>query len=131
MDCQLLFVYGTLRRGFPRHRFLEELETSFVGKGSVQGDLLDLGAFPGARASLQADARVAGEVYQLRNPARAFEVLDEVEGLELGAPADSLFRRDTTAVILEDDRQMIAWIYWLNRTTGPARLIASGDYARG
>lgn len=130
VDCRLLFVYGTLRRGFSRHHLLEELETSFVGKGSVRADLFDLGDFPGARASLQVDARVAGEVYQIRNPARTFEVLEKVEGFEPQAPAASLFRRDTTAATLEDGRQVIAWIYWVNRTTGPARHIVSGDYER-
>lgn len=144
----LLFVYGTLRRGFSHHHILERLRARQVGQGSVRAELYDLGAFPGARpATLHAGApapvrlqperseqawpipRVVGELYQLQNPRRDLKVLDGYEGFRPSAPAQSFFRRELMEVVLRDRSARQAWVYWLNRTPMPVRLIAGGDYA--
>ncbi len=102
-----------------------------MGKGKVQGELYDLGRYPGARGSGKPSARLAGEVYRLANPTRAFKVLDAVEGYRSAAPEASLFRRETTLVTLESGDQESAWIYWLNRPPSRTRPLRSGDYAKG
>ena len=77
----LLFVYGTLRRGGERYSLLERLGAAYVGKGSVAGELYDLGAYPGALKSRSKSARVVGEVYHLPDTTQALRSLDEYEGV--------------------------------------------------
>lgn len=125
----LLFVYGTLRRGFSRHKFVEAAHACFVARGTVKGLLLDLGPFPGAVPSTQESDRVIGEVYRLPNPARALKLLDSIEAFGPVSPATSLFRRAPVEVTLENQSTVEAWVYWLNRWHGPRRRIASGDFA--
>jgi|GEM_PF-194577 len=123
-----LFVYGTLRRGGKRHDILQLLHAAYVGKGSVAGELFDLGEYPGAVKSNATAARVIGEVYRLPNLKTALRTLDEYEGV--GAVA-SLYRRDVTEVTLESGQRLSAWVYWLNEAPPRARRIESGDYAGG
>lgn len=130
MNCRLCFVYGTLRRGGVRHRILKALRARYVGPGSVGGELFDLGEYPGARSASSPRARVVGELYELRNPARALAVLDRIEGYRPDDPAASLFRREITTVRREGGGKVEAWVYWLHRVRNSGRRIPSGDYAR-
>ncbi len=129
MNCRLLFVYGTLRRGGSRHQILKALGARYAGRGRVGGELFDLGEFPGARPSEWPQARVWGELYELRNPARALQVLDRIEGYRPGNPAAGMFRREITAVNRETGEEIEAWIYWLNRAGLSHRRIPSGGYS--
>lgn len=124
----LIFLYGTLRRGSSRHNILKRLGAEYVGKGTVQGELFDLGDYPGARKTEKPSSRVVGEIYRLPNPAQAFAVLDAVEGFRPSAPESSLFRRETTTARLANGECRTAWLYWLSRGRGPMRRIRSGDY---
>jgi gamma-glutamylcyclotransferase (GGCT)/AIG2-like uncharacterized protein YtfP len=126
----LLFVYGSLRRGFELHGVLAGLGARHVGKASLRGRLFDLGDYPGAEPSTADGDRVRGEVYRLANPERALQILDRTEGLRPCAPAESLYRREVAGVTLEDGSTAQAWVYWLGRWPGPKRLIASGDYVK-
>ncbi len=130
MNCRHLFVYGTLRRCGARHRILKALRARFAGRGSVRGELFDLGKYPGARPRAAPQARIVGEIYELRNPARAAQVLDQIEGYRPDDPAASLFRREITTVRRERGQDIEAWIYWLNRDGHSLRRIPSGDFAR-
>ena len=126
----LLFVYGTFRRGFCRHKYLKSLRARLVARGMVGGALYDLGAYPGAIPSSEPASFVTGEVYRLPNSALAWKVLDEVEGAERISPESGLFRREPVEVQLDHGEIVQAWIYWLNRVHVPKRRIASGDYTR-
>lgn len=126
----LLFVYGTLRSGYGRHGVLRRLGARYVGLGTVQGELFNLGDFPGALKSESVLPRIAGEVYQLRPAARAFKVLDPVEGFRPMDPASSLFKREAAEIVFQDGRRAAAWVYWLNRLPWLATRIPSGDYAQ-
>jgi len=126
----LLFVYGSLRRGHELHGVLAGLGARHFGTASLRGRLFDLGDYPGAEPSTGAADRVHGEVYRLANPERALQVLDRAEGLRPGAPAASLYRREVAGITLEDGATVQAWVYWLGRWPGPKRFIASGDYAK-
>ena len=125
----LIFVYGTLRRGGKSHDLLERLRAVYLGKGSVAGQLLDLGTFPGALKSGRPPTRVVGEIYRLPDPSEALKTLDEYEGVGPGALVTSLYRREITPVTLENGEQLSAWIYWLNHPPRLVRRIESGDYA--
>lgn len=124
----LFFAYGTLRRGFCRHKFLEAARAQFLSRGTVRGELYDLGEYPGAVPSESSSALVRGAVYRLPNPARALRVVDQVEGLASGSPEQSLYRRALATVTLQNGTKVEAWIYWLNRHLGPRRRIPSGKY---
>jgi len=130
VNCRLIFVYGTLRRGLSRHRFLKAERARFLSRGTVRGELYDLGKFPGAVPSENATALVCGEVYCLANPARAHTLLDHVEGMVPGAPEFSLYLRAPTEVTLQNGTKVEAWIYWLNHVHGAKRRISSGDYSK-
>ena len=81
----------------------------FEGEGTVQGQLFDLGVYPGVVLSPDAQDRVIGEVYRL-DPLSAGETLrelDEYEGME--------YRREIVPVRLEDRSSVEAWAYVLNR----------------
>jgi gamma-glutamylcyclotransferase (GGCT)/AIG2-like uncharacterized protein YtfP len=129
VNCRLIFVYGTLRRGLSRHRFLKAERARFLSRGTVRGVLYDLGKFPGAVPSENTPALVRGEVYRLANPARALKLLDHVEGMAPGASEFSLYRRTIIEVTLQNGTKVEAWIYWLNRMHGAKRRIPSGEYS--
>lgn len=120
-----LFVYGTLRCGGKRHDILQRLGSVYVGKGSVAGELFDLGEYPGAVKSDSSQARVIGEVYRLRNLNSVLRTLDEYEGV---GDVTSLYRREIAEVTLESGERLNAWIYWLKQRPPRGRRIESGDY---
>lgn len=92
---QLLFVYGTLKRGLANHRHLAE--ASYVGEARMPGvDLHDLGPFPMA---IHGEGLIHGELYRL-----AEALLVELDRFE-GVPR--LYQRERRP--LSDGRS--AWIY--------------------
>ena len=117
MDAEpLLFVYGTLMRGFPLHALLEGRADS-VGEGEVAGLLFDLGRYP---AALQdGGGQICGEVYRLKDPG-LLRGLDSAEG--------SQYHRGEVVVRLTGGRQVTAYIYWYVRTLRWAVPIPGGDY---
>ena len=110
----LLFVYGTLRRGFRLHHHLKRLGARFVANGRVQAELLDLAEFPGARPSTKLGKTVEGELYHLHQVETALRVLDQVEGFFPQNTGRSLFHRATTRVFLPNGQHHLAWVYWWN-----------------
>jgi gamma-glutamylcyclotransferase (GGCT)/AIG2-like uncharacterized protein YtfP len=118
-----LFVYGTLRSEMndPLHRLLET-HAAFVGTGSFQGKLYDIGRYPGAIRSRSNTDLVIGEIYQLSEPRRALEILDEYEGRR--------FRRKQVTIVQEDGKNIACWIYLYARSITRRSLIRSGDYAQ-
>jgi gamma-glutamylaminecyclotransferase len=112
----LLFVYGTLMRGFPLHALLDGRADS-VGEGEVAGLLFDLGRYPAALRD--GGGMIRGEVYRLKGPG-LWRALDSAEG--------SQYHRREVGVRLAGGRQVAAWIYWY---VGPLRWavpIPDGDY---
>lgn len=126
---ELLFVYGTLRRGakHPLHAVLAE-NAEFVGMGTFQGRLYDVGGYPGAVPSENGTDVVKGEVYALRDPQRVLRVLDRYEGCASDDPHPTEFRRVQAPITLENGRQVMAWIYLYNWPTQGLTPIPSGDY---
>jgi gamma-glutamylcyclotransferase (GGCT)/AIG2-like uncharacterized protein YtfP len=113
----LLFAYGTLMRGYSRHRVHSSAST-FVGEGSVGGRLLDLRGYPGLVAGA---GRVRGEVYRLDDP-ELLPVLDREEGYN--------FERRRAIVTLANGRRARAWIYRYRGPQNRAVPIPDGDYRR-
>ncbi len=117
MDTEpLLFVYGTLMRGFPLHALLEG-RADFVGAGEVSGLLFDLGRYPAALPD--GGGVIRGEVYRLKD-SRFWLALDSAEG--------SQYHRGEVGVRLAGGRQVTACIYWYVKPVGQAVPVPGGDY---
>ena len=123
-----LFVYGTLMRGF-REDWQRKVGAEFAGRGTIRGNLYDLGEYPGVRVGgAEPGQRVSGELYGLRDPERALKFLDRYEEFSALEPKKSLFVRELVSVTLEDGRKKRAWAYLYNRGIAGAKLIATGHY---
>jgi gamma-glutamylcyclotransferase (GGCT)/AIG2-like uncharacterized protein YtfP len=113
----LLFAYGTLMRGYPRHRFLADAAT-FVGAARVVGALVDLGRYPGL---VEGAGWVRGELYRL-DELEVLPTLDREEGYN--------FERRATPATVAGGRERSAWVYWYRGPRERARAIPDGDYRR-
>jgi gamma-glutamylcyclotransferase (GGCT)/AIG2-like uncharacterized protein YtfP len=112
-ERQLVFVYGTLKRGEKNHDWLEG--ASWQGEAELSGVLLhDLGPFPMA---VIGEGTAIGEVYAVEE--RGLARLDELEGYP------RLYDRQVLS--LSDGRQ--AWVYLGRpRQVRHAPLVAGGSW---
>ena len=125
--AELVFFYGTLMAGFDRRRRAGiDAKLTYLGRGSIQASLFDLGLYPAAIPS--SDARAWGEVYEATESATVLAALDEIEGYRPGDPDRSLYVRSQTPVTLPDGTRHSAWVYFYNAPLGQAEQILSGDY---
>ncbi len=127
LETDLLFVYGTLRRGRALHHHLKRLGAEFIAIGKAQAELFDLGKHPGARGSARAGKLVTGEIYRLQNAGNTFRVLDHLEGISAQSPEKCLFQRATTEVTRLNGEFLLTWIYWLNARAPRARRLPGGN----
>jgi len=128
-QCHLLFVYGSLRRGFhhPAYQYISDY-FQFVSNARVRGVLYDMGEFPAA-VPVGTDEFIVGELYELIHPDQfgwAFAQLDDYEGIQVEEGEHADYRRDLVEVLLSEGSSE-AWIYWYNAPIGEAPKIASGD----
>jgi gamma-glutamylcyclotransferase (GGCT)/AIG2-like uncharacterized protein YtfP len=116
----ILFAYGTLRRGAPMHGLLEGRAT-WIGRASVAGRLVDLGAFPGLVPAQSAGDRVHGDLFAIA-PAQRDELLDALDRYE-GASFERVEQ-----LVDGPDGPARAWLYlWRGEVDGRP-LVAGGDY---
>ena len=82
----LLFVYGTLMRGFdhPMARLLEQ-NAEFLGEAQCAGRLYLVRHYPGLVDSDDAADRVSGQLFRLPQPRDVLAKLDDYEGCGEGA----------------------------------------------
>lgn len=114
--ADLLFVYGTLMRGFPLHRLLDG-RARYAGQRRVAARLFDLGTYPASVPD--AGGSVRGELYQVMDPA-LWATLDSVEGAQ--------YHRREVIVRSEDGRGLAACIYWYVGSLDRGVPIPGGDY---
>ena len=126
----LLFVYGSLRRGFhhPAYSYISQ-HFDFVADGKVRGVLYDMGEYPAAIPTTE-DRWILGELYRLKPEADwdwAIAQLDDYEGVtpEEGEPA--LYKREIATIQSANGQSTEAWIYWFNGDVTGRPLIPGGD----
>ena len=123
-----LFVYGTLLSTIPSSmaKFLRRRAT-LVGAATVQGQLYNLGMYPGF--TTKGSATVTGEVYALdvKRAEETLAMLDAYEGVT-GEREDE-YHRGTVTCTLQNDRKIEAQTYISSSVPGGAATIAGGDYA--
>jgi gamma-glutamylcyclotransferase (GGCT)/AIG2-like uncharacterized protein YtfP len=121
------FFYGTLMTGFDRRRRAGiEGKLTYVGRGTIEAALFDLGIYPAAVPA--SDSQVVGEVYEMADPSHVLGVLDDIEGYSTDDPDHSLYTRALVPARLDDGRTVDVWVYFYNAPLGRAPLIQSGDY---
>ena len=105
-------------RGLPLHHLIER-RAEFVGLGSINGKLVELGGYPGALPD--GTGTVRGEIYRLESVG-LLAALDSAEGPE--------FPRRVSPVRLDDGREVSAWVYWFSGSPDQGVVIPDGDYRR-
>jgi gamma-glutamylcyclotransferase (GGCT)/AIG2-like uncharacterized protein YtfP len=112
---ELVFVYGTLRRGYVNHHLLQGAR--YLGPASSQrAYALYLGDFPYLVES-QAVCAVVGELYGV-SPA-GLRLLDQLE------EHPDWYERRLAPIIDSQGQARQAWVYFFPQAQG--RLLASGD----
>lgn len=118
---ELVFVYGTLRRGGSHHWRMDGAE--FVRSGVIRGRLYRFDWYPGLVAD-DAGGEITGEVYAVG--AELLAALDLFEGLSAGEIEGSEYRR--VRVTVSGGDPVTAWIWeWLG-PVDEARRITGGDW---
>jgi len=103
-----VFVYGSLKRGYPNHRYLEGNNSEFLGESTLVGHrLYHVSFFPGLVESEDPREIVHGETYDVSQV--TLSVLDQLEG------EGYLYKRQLITVLL-DNVPVEAYAYlWLPR----------------
>ena len=121
-DLELVFVYGTLRRGGSNAFRMDGAE--FVGPATVGGALYRISWYPGL--VLDGEDRVFGEVYRVG--LELLRALDEFEGLAAGEIEGSEYRRVRVEADLGDDEELEVWVYEWKGAFNEDERIRSGDW---
>jgi gamma-glutamylcyclotransferase (GGCT)/AIG2-like uncharacterized protein YtfP len=119
---EYIFVYGTLLKQF-NNEVLKPIQAYLhvAGSGSIKAELYNLGEYPGLVESASASQIVKGEVYNIQEPGKVFEVLDEYEGDE--------YKRKRKLVRLNDSKTIRCWVYVYRQKLSPEhKRIMNGDY---
>jgi gamma-glutamylcyclotransferase (GGCT)/AIG2-like uncharacterized protein YtfP len=125
----LLFVYGTLMRGFdhPMARLLSANAT-FVGEAHCRGRLYLVKHYPGLLLSDDAADIVHGELFALREPEAMLREFDMYEACGEGFAEPTEYVRRMLTATLSDGRTREAWTYIYNWPVDGRSQIASGRF---
>ena len=98
MNKQLVFVYGTLRRGGAGAMSIRFPHSKFIADAKVSGSLYDLGAYPGLLLN-ESNSFVIGEVYEVDD-----EILHKLDDFEA---ASNYWRRQAEISFGTPQRAML------------------------
>jgi gamma-glutamylaminecyclotransferase len=116
-EDHVMFVYGTLRRGFENHFLLDG--AIFLGAARTREKYALYSENIPYVSKTKEISTVAGEVYRVDSP-----TLERIDLLE-GHP--NWYVREMIEVILQDGSIVSAWIYFCTDPQGI--VVESGDYA--
>ena len=117
-----VFVYGTLMSGLQREEAL--FNSQFLGTGYINGNLYDLGNYPGLK---DGHSKIFGELYEINLP--TLDYLDQIEGYFADQPEKSLYIRRAITVNKETDQESyMAETYFYNLPIDESTRIVTGDY---
>jgi gamma-glutamylcyclotransferase (GGCT)/AIG2-like uncharacterized protein YtfP len=122
-EPEIVFVYGTLRRGSSDH--FRMAAAKFVAEATVSGRLYRVHWYPGMVLDEAGDA-IHGDVYEVDKDTLA--ILDVFEGFAAGEVEGTEYRRLRTAVILADKRVVEAWVWEWIGTTDEIKRLSNGDW---
>lgn len=129
-DCGLLFVYGTLLRGF-NNDFAKKLHknSNFVSKATFPGKMFAISWYPGAIYNVSATDYVYGEVYSMLEIAKTLRDLDEYEEVSEDART-SMYIRQIVPVTLDSGDILNCWTYLYNQPLEGLKIIEGGDFRK-
>jgi gamma-glutamylcyclotransferase (GGCT)/AIG2-like uncharacterized protein YtfP len=129
MTSDLLFVYGTLMRGFdhPMARLLSA-NADFVGEARCRGRLYLIKHYPGLVLPGDPADAVSGELYRLRAPEPMLREFDMYEACGEGFAPPTEYVRQMLSVTLTDGSASDAWTYVYNWKVDGLPRIASGKF---
>jgi gamma-glutamylcyclotransferase (GGCT)/AIG2-like uncharacterized protein YtfP len=132
MISDLLFVYGTLMRGFdhPMAKLLSG-NAGFIGEAHCGGRLYRVKHYPGLVLSDAPGEIVFGELYRLRQPAELLREFDMYEACGEGFAQPTEYIRQMLAVTRADGTTEQAWTYLYNWPVAHLPQIASGRFLEG
>jgi gamma-glutamylcyclotransferase (GGCT)/AIG2-like uncharacterized protein YtfP len=132
MTSDLLFVYGTLMRGFdhPMAQLLSRT-ADFIGEARCRGRLYLVKHYPGFVPSDDADDVVHGELFRLREVDASLREFDMYEACGEGFAEPTEYVRRKLAVTLHDGKVRKAWTYIYNRPVERLPRIFSGRFLEG
>jgi gamma-glutamylcyclotransferase (GGCT)/AIG2-like uncharacterized protein YtfP len=132
MISDLLFVYGTLMRGFdhPMAKLLSG-NADFIGEAQCSGRLYRVKHYPGLVLSDVPGEIVFGELYRLRQPAELLREFDMYEACGEGFAQPTEYIRQMLAVTHADGTAEQAWTYVYNWPVAHLPRIASGRFLEG
>jgi gamma-glutamylcyclotransferase (GGCT)/AIG2-like uncharacterized protein YtfP len=130
MREEYLFVYGTLRRDAPPTEYHTRIRQfcAYVTTGEMQGQLYDLGDYPGAVESDNPDDTVQGKVYRLLDADAVLPTLDVYEGCDPNSPVPHEYRRKQLSIRTTSGETIIAWVYVYQYDVLPRTRILGGNY---
>ena len=131
MTSDLLFVYGTLMRGYshPMARLLSA-NADFLGEASCHGRLYTVKHYPGLVLSDDASDVVFGELYRLRAVEDLLREFDMYEACGEGFAEPTQYVRQMLSVTLAGTKRD-AWTYIYNWPVAGLAWIESGRFLMG
>ena len=129
MTADLLFVYGTLMRGFD-HPMAQLLSRSaeFLGEARCRGRLYLVKHYPGLVLSDDPAETVSGELYRLHRPDELLREFDMYEACGEGFAAPTEYLRRMLPVTRDGHAAEEAWTYLYNWPVAHLPRIASGKF---
>jgi len=127
MNRNLVFVYGTLRKGASNHFRMSGSE--WLGAGSVSGRIYEVTLNPEfLYPALITDeaGRVLGDLFFVSD--ELLSELDVFEGISPDPAEPDEYRRIEISVKLESGIEHIAWAWEWNSKLENARLLETGDW---
>ena len=129
MTSDLLFVYGTLMRGFG-HPMAQLLARSadFLGNARCRGRLYLIKHYPGLVLSDDPAEIVFGELFRLRDRDALLAEFDMYEACGEGFAPPTEYLRRMLPLTLDDCTATEAWTYVYNWDVTGLQRIASGNF---
>lgn len=125
--CPYIFVYGTLLDGTnPYAVFLKE-NAEFYCEGRFNGELYNIGNYPGAIVTDQPESFVYGSVFKINDEVTVLKELDDYEGFGDAFTEPNEFVRKPVQ-ITTDNGAIICWTYLYNHPVDAITRIHSGRY---
>jgi len=113
----LVFVYGTLKKGFGNHYLLKDAK--FLGKARTEKKYkMTANGIPFV-SKKEAISHIIGEVYEVGD-----EILRKLDFLE---DHPNWYKREKVKVILENGRKLDVWLYF-NEVSEGRYLISGGEF---
>lgn len=127
MPGEMIFVYGTLRRGCStgaHQTYLADAE--FIDTATINGTLFRVSYYPALVLDVQA-GKVLGEIYRLAS-AEQLARLDAYEECTYPALPEQEYQRIKIDVITHSGNVVSVWVYAYQRASEGLAVIASGDF---